>query len=93
MIIYGLRNGTIGALELTLTEDEAVILWEEECEAAPVSVIKTTELSGQQHLILSRDDGTIEMYLFNQTSCLDLVYQTKEKETITGIACGNFTSS
>ena len=30
LVIYGLKNGTIGALEATLSEDEAFILWEED---------------------------------------------------------------
>lgn len=82
---------------MTLTEDESVTLWEDELSngnGSPISVIKTANFAnGQQHMIIARDDGSIEMYLFNQTSLMDLVFATKEQETITGFALGNFTSS
>jgi hypothetical protein len=70
-----LKNGTIGALEATLGEDEAFTLWEEEGNQSAVSVIKTATFADyRNHIVLARDDGTIEIYFFNKHSLLDLVF-------------------
>lgn len=45
-------------------------------------------------MVLSRDDGTIELYVLNKMlTSANLVYETRESETITGIDVGFITSS
>jgi len=97
LVCFGLRNGTIGALEATIGEDQAVILWEVEPELgqntnSPVSILKLFD-NGQSHLVVARENGSLEIYRFDEKQCSDVVYQTKEKETIAGIACGLITSA
>lgn len=104
ILMYGLQNGNIGAVELS--RDEAVGLWELDCNSeeskAPVSHLKVAQLKeGQPECcIIVREDSSIEIYKFsprqNQavaTSQPSLVYQIKDSETITGCVVGNVTSA
>lgn len=44
-------------------------------------------------MVLTREDGMIEVYTYNSKSHPELVYETRENdEKITGIAVGLFTS-
>lgn len=46
------------------------------------------------HLIVARDDGNLEVWWFEERSQqADLVFETKENETITGLCCGHITSA
>ena len=68
IICYGLNNGNIGAIELGA--DEAIVLWEvncsEEVTKAPISIIKVAALKEKPHLIVARDDSTIEVHRFQE---------------------------
>ena len=50
ILIFGLQNGNIGAIEVT--SDEAILLWEIECsqdeDKAPVSHLKIAQLKDKQ---------------------------------------------
>lgn len=65
-MIYGLSNGNIGAIELG--QDEAIVLWEVDCSSeqskAPVSIVKVATLKDVLHLVVVRDDSTIEVHRF-----------------------------
>ncbi len=104
ILLYGLQNGNIGAVELS--RDEAVGLWELDCNQeenkAPVSHLKVAQLKDNQPecCILVREDSYIEIYKFtprqNQqvgVSQPALVFQTKDNETITGCVIGHVTSA
>ena len=72
-------------------------MWEVEPELgqntnSPVSILKLFD-NGKTHLVVARENGSLEIYLFDETRCHDLVYSTREKETISGIACGMITSA
>jgi hypothetical protein len=45
------------------------------------------------HLIVAREDGSLEIYHVDEKAQRDLVFSAKEQETITGIAYGHITSS
>ena len=66
IVCYGLSNGNIGAIELG--HDEAIVLWEVDCSAeqpkAPVSIVKVATLKDALHLVVVRDDSTIEVHRF-----------------------------
>ena len=65
-MIFGLKNGGIGALELT--NDEAVVLWESDFSLegkAAVSHLKVAQLQeGVQNIIVTREDGLIEVFTY-----------------------------
>lgn len=68
ILIYGTKNGGIGAIELN--SDEAILLWETEDfrfgEKAAITHIKVASLKeGSSNLILTREDGMIEVYTYN----------------------------
>lgn len=96
VLIYGTKNGGIGAIELN--SDEAILLWETEeygqGDKAAVSHIKVASLKeGSTNLVLTREDGLIEVYTYSPKETPTLVYETRETdEKITGIAVGLFTS-
>lgn len=89
---FGLKNGAVGLIELT--SEDAIILCEIEPDnRSPASIVKLFELKNQTHMVVARDDGSIELYWINDSfSSAELVFQTKEKETITGIGVGFITS-
>lgn len=92
MLIYGLKNGSIGAIELT--KDEGIVLWEYDVmdSKSAVAHIKCENFV-DQNIILARDSGEIEVYSYSESSEAELVFETKEAhEAITGIAVGNITS-
>jgi hypothetical protein len=64
LIVYGTKQGNIGAIELT--KDEAIVRWETDFafeNKSAVSHIKVASLKeGALHLVLSREDGVIEVY-------------------------------
>jgi hypothetical protein len=66
-LIFGLKNGGIGALELT--NDEAVVLWESDCSnegKAAVSHLKVAQLQeGVQNIVVTREDGLIEIFTYS----------------------------
>jgi len=68
LLVYGTKSGGIGAVELA--SDEAIVLWEVDCTfegKSAVSHIKVAQLQeGQQHVVLTRDDGTIEIYSYSE---------------------------
>ena len=105
-MVFGLQNGNVGALELQ--EDEAIVLWELDCNSegnkAPVSHIKVAQLKDGHPpcIVLVREDSVIEIYKFNPSrqegqvvgqSAPILVFETKDSETITGCVVGNVTSA
>ena len=60
-----MSNGNIGAIELG--HDEAIVLWEvdySEQTKAPVSIVKVATLKNALHLVVVRDDSTIEVHRF-----------------------------
>ena len=67
MIIYGTKNGTIGAIELT--KDEAIVLWEVDFTfegKSAVTHIKVAQLKeGTDNILVSRDCGLIEVYTYS----------------------------
>lgn len=75
LIVYGTKNGNIGAVELT--KDEAIVLWETDFtfeKKSGVSLIKVASLSpdeGPNHLIVTRDDSHIEVYTFSQNQAAE----------------------
>lgn len=95
LLIYGLKNGGIGAIELTT--DEAVVLWESdfsfEAKAAS-SQIKVAQLQDNvNNIIVAREDGMIEVYTYTQSKEPVLVFEYREgNERITGITTGYVTS-
>lgn len=66
LLIFGLKNGGIGALELT--NDEAVVIWESDCSIegkAAVTQLKVAQLQdGVQNIIVTREDGLIEIFTY-----------------------------
>ena len=68
ILLFGLQNGNIGAVELQA--DELIVLWELDASyegpKAPVSHIKVAQLKDNQppSCILVREDSTIEIYKF-----------------------------
>jgi len=87
-----LKNGSIGAIELT--KDEAIVLWEYDVldSKSAVTHIKCEQFI-EQNIILARDTGEIEIYTYSENTEAELVYTTKEvNEAITGLAIGNITS-
>ena len=70
IVCYGLANGNIGAIELS--REEAIVLWEVDCSAdqpkAPVSIVKVAALKDSLHLIVVRDDSTIEVHKFLESA-------------------------
>ena len=96
VICYGLQNGNIGAAELGL--DESIILWEVELGGrAPVQILRVALIKDKPHVVLVRDDSTIEVHKFLEgqktIGKAEQMFSIKEKEAITGIAVGNFTSA
>ena len=95
IVCYGLKNGNIGALELN--GEESIVLWEVDCAEegkAPCAFIEVTTIKDELHLVVARDDGSIELYWFEEKSAsANLVFETKQDETITGLACGFITSA
>ena len=85
LLIFGLKNGGLGALELT--NQEAVVLWESECSLegkAAVSHLKVAQL---------QEDGVIEIFTYTQRQEPVLVFEYKEPdEQITGLTYGFITS-
>jgi hypothetical protein len=97
LIVYGTKNGNIGAVELT--KDEAIVLWETDFtfeKKSGVSLIKVASLSpdeGPNHLIVTRDDGHIEVYTYSQNQAAEQVFECRDaNEQITGVAAGYITS-
>ena len=95
LLIFGLKNGGLGALELT--NHEAVVLWESECSIegkAAVSHLKVAQLQeGVQNIIVTREDGVIEIFTYTQRQEPVLVFEYKEPdEQITGLTYGFITS-
>ena len=95
LLIFGLKNGGLGALELT--NQEAVVLWESECSLegkAAVQHLKVAQLQeGVQNIIVTREDGVIEIFTYTQRQEPVLVYEYKEPdEQITGLTYGFITS-
>lgn len=84
IICYGLTNGNIGAIELG--RDEAIVLWEVNCSAdqrkAPVSIVQVATLKESLHLVVVRDDSTIEVHKFLERESTvgeaELVFTIKE---------------
>ena len=79
LVCFGLKNGTIGAVECTVGEDEAVILWEIEPELgsiqnSPVSILKLVTFPSGNHLVVARDNGSLEIYYYDEKQCYDMVY-------------------
>jgi hypothetical protein len=65
LIIYGCKNGSIGALELT--KDEAIILWENDCDhRSAVSLIKVDQLAKKDNIVLTRESGEIELFVYTE---------------------------
>ena len=96
IICYGLSNGNIGAIELG--HDESIELWEIDCSAkAPVTIVQVATLKDVLHLVVVRDDSTIELYRITQHANVigeaELVFSIKEQEVVTGIIVGHVTSS
>ena len=51
----------MGAVELGI--DEAIILWEVELGGrAPVQILKVASIKDQPHVVVVRDDSTIEVH-------------------------------
>lgn len=73
MLIYGLKNGSLGAIELT--KDEAIVLWEYDVmdNKSAISIIKCENLV-EQNIILARDGGEIEVYNYTESLEAELVY-------------------
>lgn len=65
VLVYGLRNGCIGAVELS--GDEAVVLWECEwmMERSPISYLVADTLL-HQNIALARDSGEIEIHRYSE---------------------------
>ena len=104
VILFGLQNGNIGAVELQ--QDEAMVLWEKEStdgdSNAPIQHLKVAQLRDKQpeSCIVVRDDSSIEIYKFSpkpgQMAGLQppaLFFQVKETEAITGCVVGHVTSA
>ena len=93
LLVYGCKNGAVGAVEMT--RDEAIVLWENSSHnKGAVTFITTDSLFTQQNIILSRESGEIEIYVYSEKLEADLVWQHREsEEAITGLAVGNITSS
>ena len=63
IICYGLQNGNIGAVELG--HDEAILLWEVDLTGrAPVQILKVASIKDKPHVVVVRDDSTIEVHKF-----------------------------
>ena len=63
IICYGLQNGNIGAVELG--HDEAILLWEVDLIGrAPVQILKVASIKDKPHVVVVRDDSTIEVHKF-----------------------------
>lgn len=98
VIGFGLKNGTIGCVELT--RGEPVVLWTLDgslMNSSSVSVIKICKLFQEEegffNMIVGRDDGSIEVYTFEYRSPVcTLRFETKVTESITGIEVGFITS-
>jgi hypothetical protein len=80
VLIYGTKSGGIGAIELT--QDEAIVLWE--CDftfdgKSPVSHLKVAQLREEQnHIVISRDDGTIEIFTYSERQQASIVFECRE---------------
>lgn len=92
VIGYGLKNGTIGCVELT--RGEPVVLWSldgSQMNSSTVSVLTICKLFQEENegffnMIVGRDDGSIEVYSFEYRSPVaTLRFETKVSESITGI--------
>jgi hypothetical protein len=68
LIVFGTRNGGIGAIELT--RDEAIVLWETESvfdTKSAVYHIKVAQLASVNYnIVVTREDGLIEIFTYNQ---------------------------
>ena len=104
VVLFGLQNGNIGAVELQ--RDEGVFLWEVDCSQeetkAPVSHIAVAQLKANsaESCIIVREDSSIEIYKFPSRpghpaglSEPTLVFEVREQETITGVTVGHITSA
>ena len=71
---YGLKNGALGLIELT--SEDAIILCEIEPDnRSPAAIVRLFDLKNQTHLVVARDDGSIELYWINDTySNAELVF-------------------
>ena len=103
LILYGLKNGAIGAMELQT--DEAIVLWEIQAgqgqSTAGVSLIKVAQLRENQPLscIIVREDSSIEIYSLGarqgQVAGIAepaMVFETRDSDTITGCVIGHITN-
>lgn len=61
-MIYGCKNGSIGAIELT--KEEAITLWELEGEGS-VSLLCCDSLK-EQNICLVRENGEIELFAYKE---------------------------
>lgn len=84
---------------MEVTKEDIIVLWESDAtelgreKRAPVSLVHFATFRDQNHIIVVRDDSTIEIHQLQDVfSRPNLVFETKEKETITGIVVGNITS-
>ena len=74
VILYGLKNGGLGCLELT--RDEPVILWQIEgfqTNGSGVCNLRGTKLDAEdpsEEVIVGRDDGSIEIYSYELKSAV-----------------------
>ena len=99
IVAYGLRNGSIGLLELT--RNEAVTLWSLESSqtnGSPVCAIKASIINPTpaedepltSEVVVARDDGSIEVCSYEENSVVPVLrFETKlEGESITSIDIG-----
>ena len=98
ILAYGLQNGSFGLAEVT--KDEVIILWEIDYadmgmpKRSPVSFVQFGPIKDKNTLVVVRDDNSIELYVIeDQNLPGQLVFETKEHETITGLVIGNISNT
>lgn len=82
-----------------VTKEDIIILWEADAselgrdKRGSISFVHFTSFKDQPHIVVVRDDSFIEIHALQDISSRPtLVFETKEKETITGVVVGNITS-
>lgn len=93
-----MKNGGIGCVELT--RDEPITIWSLEgsqTNGSPASNVKTCNLfheEGFYNFIVSRDDGSLEIYSYEHKSPIPILrFETKIEDTLTGMDVGYITSA
>ena len=94
LIAYGLQNGNFGLFELD--QEEAIVLWEvdhlQTGNTTPITFVQIATIKSREHMIVMRDDGSIELYQFDEVEASQM-FKAKEEDTITGLVVGNVTST